>query len=60
MKKLSFLLIAFALVTFVSMNSCKQAAQPEAEATEVVEEVQEVVDSAAVQAEAVAEEAVAE
>ena len=44
MKKLSFLFVAFALVAFVSLNSCKSSTEPAAE--EVVEEVEEVVEEA--------------
>jgi hypothetical protein len=49
MKKLSFLLIAFALVTFVSINACKTATEPAAEADVVETVVEEAVpaDSAA-------------
>lgn len=55
MKKLSFLFIAFALVAFVSLNSCKTSTEPatdaeEAVVEEVVEEAVEVVDTLAVEA----------
>ncbi len=64
MKKLSFLFVAFALVGFITLSSCKSSTQPAEEAaTEVVEEaagaVEEVVDSAAAVVEEAAE-AVAE
>ncbi len=67
MKRLSFLLVAFALVTFVSLNACKSSTNKAPEVTpqeEVIEEsTEEVVDTAAAAAttdmeeETVAEEA---
>jgi len=39
MKKLSFLFVAFAVVGFITLSSCKSSTQPAEEpATEVVEE----------------------
>jgi hypothetical protein len=60
MKKLSFLFVAFALVGFIALSSCKSTTQPAEEAaTEVVEEaaaaVDQAVDTTAEAAEAVAE-----
>ncbi len=44
MKKLSFLLVAIALVGFISLNACKTSTAPVEEATEdAVEEVTEEV-----------------
>lgn len=38
MKRLSFLFVAFALVSLFSLNSCKTSTEPAAEETTVVEE----------------------
>lgn len=64
MKRLSFLLVAFALVTFVSLNACKSSTDKTPEVTpqeEVIEEsTEEVVDTAAAATTDMEEEAVAE
>lgn len=47
MKKLSFLFVAFALVGFIALSSCKSTTAPAEEAaTEVVEEAAAAVDQA--------------
>lgn len=53
MKKLSFLFISLALVTFVSLSSCKTSTEPTTESEdavveEVVEETGDVADTLAV------------
>jgi hypothetical protein len=67
MKKLSFLLVAFALVTFVSLNACKSSTEKTPEVTapqeEVIEEsIEEVVEdtAAAATTDEMEEETVAE
>lgn len=56
MKKLSFLLIAFALVAFISLNACKSSTKP-AESTETEEVVDEAEEEMAPDTAVVAEEA---
>jgi hypothetical protein len=53
MKKLSFLFVAFALVSLFSLNSCKSSTQPATDETTVVDEAA-AVDTAAVVADTAA------